>query len=87
MGEIFALIGGALLRIGLLILTAKNSSYFVAHKVSGGSFRAIVCGNLDPFRAGSLDYRIAGGLSVDLETNSLITQGRVSDEVINGIIK
>lgn len=89
-GTFFALfltlLGGGLVSLGLRIWTSRRSTFRAAKDVSS-TLQNIINGDINPVHSGIRDYRVACGVAVDLKTGEWISQGRVSDEVIHGVIK
>ncbi len=85
-GVSLVLLGTQLLVLAMRVWTSGQTKYVAAYELTKNPLTAIR-GEVDALHSGNRDFRVACGIAVDLKTGRLIAQGRVSDEIINGLIK
>ena len=81
-------IGATLFRSGVMLLCARPESIRDAQYHSPKSALKVIRGEVDAYRSdGSRDSSVAAGIAIDKRNGVLMLQGRVSDEVLEGLIR
>jgi hypothetical protein len=76
-GIALVLFGASILRLGLRILTASDTAFAAAHAASRQTRSS---------PSAETSGSVRHGMAVDLHTGSLISQGRVADEIVRAVV-
>ena len=75
-----------LMKLGMKLFVAPRDHRNLAKSHSPKNMKDIARGKADAYKNGERDYAVVAGMSINLKTNKLEPQGRVSRELIDPLI-
>ncbi len=79
-------VGLLLIRHGLVLVTSSQGTFAAAQQAGPKTTKDALSGNIDPTERQQRDYALSAGMAVDLKTGKIMPQGRLSDEMVEGLI-